>query len=84
MVLVIESSRQVAREAGTGIVLVQSFAVRWQHEPQRCLGTEKKNAQVSYRALNARGRRICASVCYFINKIPKFIFKKRKEVNLQI
>jgi hypothetical protein len=44
--------------------------------------TEQKSIpEVSYRALKATGeKKYVQGVCYFINKIPKFIFKKEKGV----
>jgi hypothetical protein len=35
--------------------------------------TKKRISKVSYRALKARGKKSVKGVCYFINKIPKFI-----------
>jgi hypothetical protein len=37
-----------------------------------CLRTAKKNTESSYRALKARRKNV-QGVCYFINKIHKFI-----------
>jgi hypothetical protein len=39
--------------------------------------SKKEYSKVSYRALKARGKKFVQGICYFINKTPKFIKKKR-------
>jgi hypothetical protein len=42
------------------------------------MDSKKGIPKVSYRALKARGKILAQGVCYSINKIPKFILKRKR------
>jgi hypothetical protein len=44
---------------------------------------KKKNPEVSYRPLKARGKKMCARHLLFHKRIPKFIRNKEKRSNAQ-